>query len=268
MTITTGGNVGIGTTAPSTLLHIHKDQNTDTELRVQNSSDTSSATATINLVGSQGSTLVLRANPSTSAAPDTTRASIKATSNVYGINLKAESTAGTLQFYTGGGAAANERLRITAAGNVGIGTTSPTSKLDVEGSTRLGGVVNIDRTAGTLANLISLQARGAAEASNFGNPFGNGAGEISTSGLTGLIIGTISASSIVLGTNNTERMRILAVSGNVAIGATTAASKLTVTSGDVEVATIASGLILKSPDGTRYRITVPNGGASLTITAV
>ena len=38
--------------------------------------------------------------------------------------------------------------------------------------------------------------------------------------------------------------------------------------GDVEVGTSANGIILKSPDGTRYRITVPNGGASLTITAV
>jgi len=56
--------------------------------------------------------------------------------------------------------------------------------------------------------------------------------------------------------------------GNTGIGAISPASKLTVTNGDVEVATIASGLILKSPDGTRYRVTVPNGGTVLTITAV
>jgi hypothetical protein len=147
MAITSAGNVGIGTTAPSTLLHIHKDQNTDTELRVQNSSDTSSATATINLVGSQGSTLVLRSNASTSAAPDASRALIKSTSNVFGINLKAESTVGTLQFYTGGGAAANERLRITAAGNVGIGTTSPTSKLHVAGNSSPS--ITVDNTLAT-----------------------------------------------------------------------------------------------------------------------
>jgi hypothetical protein len=30
--------------------------------------------------------------------------------------------------------------------------------------------------------------------------------------------------------------------------------------GDVEVSTIAKGIILKSPDGTRYRVTVANGG--------
>ena len=37
--------------------------------------------------------------------------------------------------------------------------------------------------------------------------------------------------------------------------------------GDVEVSTIAKGLILKSPDGTRYRVTVANGG-TLSVAAV
>jgi len=156
-------NIGIGTTAPSTLLHIHKDQSTDTELRVQNSSDLLSATATINLIGSQGSTLVLQANSTTVAAPDTTRASIKSTANVFGLNLKAESTIGTLQFYTGGGAAANERLRITAAGNVGIGTTSPTSKLHVAETWNAAGttfaaakIVVTDTASAAASNLLEL----------------------------------------------------------------------------------------------------------------
>jgi hypothetical protein len=42
---------------------------------------------------------------------------------------------------------------------------------------------------------------------------------------------------------------------------------LQVTNGDIEVETIASGLILKSPDGTRYRVTVANGG-TLSVAAV
>ena len=48
--------------------------------------------------------------------------------------------------------------------------------------------------------------------------------------------------------------------GNVGVGTTTPTSKLSVLGGDIEVETIASGLILKSPDGTRYRITVDNSG--------
>jgi len=45
------------------------------------------------------------------------------------------------------------------------------------------------------------------------------------------------------------------------------APQLKVKGGDIEVEDSASGLILKSPDGTRYRVTVANGG-TLTVSAV
>lgn len=49
------------------------------------------------------------------------------------------------------------------------------------------------------------------------------------------------------------------------IGSTSVpASKLTVTGGDAEIADIASGVILKSPNGTRWRVTVDNTGALVT----
>lgn len=38
--------------------------------------------------------------------------------------------------------------------------------------------------------------------------------------------------------------------------------------GDVQSVTAGSGFIARSPDGTEYRITVPNGGGSVTVTAV
>ena len=55
--------------------------------------------------------------------------------------------------------------------------------------------------------------------------------------------------------------------GNVGIGTTSPASKLEVDGGDIEVDDSASGLILRSPDGTRYRVTVANGG-TLSVSAV
>ena len=50
--------------------------------------------------------------------------------------------------------------------------------------------------------------------------------------------------------------------GHVAIGPLSGlpASKLTVTGGDIEVEDNGDGLILSSPNGTRYRITVDNSG--------
>lgn len=54
---------------------------------------------------------------------------------------------------------------------------------------------------------------------------------------------------------------VVKANGNVGIGTTSPASTLTVTGGDIEVTDIASGVIIASPDGTRYRITVANGGA-------
>ena len=69
--------------------------------------------------------------------------------------------------------------------------------------------------------------------------------------------------SFTIGTSNTERLTIL-TGGNVGIGTTNPTSKLQVKDGDIEVETIASGVILKSPNGTRYRITCGDDGALIT----
>jgi len=47
-----------------------------------------------------------------------------------------------IKFFTGGYAVANEKMRITQAGNVGIGSTTPSSKLDVAG------FINTDQYSG------------------------------------------------------------------------------------------------------------------------
>jgi hypothetical protein len=55
MRITSGGNVGIGTTSPNQLLHIEKDQNTYTNLRIRNNDTGSSAYTMIGLNSSGNS---------------------------------------------------------------------------------------------------------------------------------------------------------------------------------------------------------------------
>jgi hypothetical protein len=59
---------------------------------------------------------------------------------------------------------------------------------------------------------------------------------------------------------------IEAGSGNVGLSEGSPASRLTVTGGDAEVTGSTNGLILESPDGTRYRVKVDNSGNLTTAT--
>ena len=139
-------------------------------------------------------------------------------------------------------------MTVASAGNVGIGTTSPTSKLHVAGE------------LGT--NLTTFDSGAAVKITN---TTATGKSWLLTSGIVNIHneFFCIRQESV-----SQPALIIAPTTNNVGVGINSPPSKLTVASGDIEVSTAASGLILKSPDGTRYRITVPNGGASLTITAV
>jgi hypothetical protein len=59
------------------------------------------------------------------------------------LSLGAFSTGAFIRFSTGGNAAANERARIDANGNLGIGTTAPTALLSVNGNSLLSGYATV-----------------------------------------------------------------------------------------------------------------------------
>jgi hypothetical protein len=104
--IDASGNVGIGTASPSSLLNIYINSVSDREALVLNSNG-----GVLN-----GASIDLRR------------------SNVSMGKIDADYFEG-MRFYVtdGAGAAATERMRIDAGGNVGIGTTSPDELLDIEG---------------------------------------------------------------------------------------------------------------------------------------
>jgi len=76
-------------------------------------------------------------------------------------------TNGGFLIFTGGGEPTNERMRITSTGNVGIGTTNPTSKLQVNGS-----VTIADGTQG-VGKVLTSDANGKA---SWGTGGGGGSG--------------------------------------------------------------------------------------------
>lgn len=69
------------------------------------------------------------------------------------------------------------------------------------------------------------------------------------------------------GTKRIERMRVNE-EGNIGIGTTTPSSKLQVKSGDIYLEDIDSGVILKSPDGGCWRLSIDNSGGITTISII
>jgi hypothetical protein len=164
-------------------------------------------------------------------------------SNATALALKDAVSEGHLRFddsnfkFTNSGG--NVRMQIEAdTGNVGIGTTSPSQKLEIsEGY---------------------ISSSGAGTSHGF---------ELKRSGLDTYRLRHLDSGLTVFNDTDGRKEMTFDGTGNVGVGTSTPASKLTVTGGDAEVTGSDKGLILESPNGTRYRIQVDNSG-NLTRTAI
>lgn len=114
LTILSNGNVGLGTTNPGSILHIHKDiPSSGLGILVENTSNTANARAE----------LLLKSNTT-----DGSLAVYEDSSADGGfLSLAAQDLGMHIRFDT----ESIERMRIESSGNVGIGTTNPTVLLDV-----------------------------------------------------------------------------------------------------------------------------------------
>ena len=129
----------------------------------------------------------------------------------------------SLGFLTGGGATTNERMRIDGNGNVGIGTTTPTQKLDITGNLKLSGAFMPGNSAGTAGYFLVSSGSGAAPIWYNATAYINTAawvlaGNPGTNPATSFI-GTTDAQDFVLRTNNAERARVTSA-GSFGIGST------------------------------------------------
>lgn len=129
-----------------------------------------------------------------------------------------------------------ERVRVSGDGSalsIAVGTNRTLTINQADGLSTNGSIIT---TANVFANGV-FSAQSTSTNSQFTNR--NGLGITVKAGTTG-------------------------TGGFVGIGTTNPTSKLSVFSGDIEAETIGNGIILKSPNGNRWRVTVDNTGALVT----
>ncbi|MCC7305380.1 MAG: hypothetical protein IT558_03865, partial [Alphaproteobacteria bacterium] len=145
MRISSTGNVGIGTTAPGTKLHVVHDSYPTTRFeRIAGSSagGTSGWTASELLATANSDTITDGFGPLMVFGMKNNSGTIFSLGEIDGYRDGADLNGG-LRFHTYNGGSEIERMRITSAGNVGIGATSPGAKLTVGDGATAAGVIRI-----------------------------------------------------------------------------------------------------------------------------
>jgi hypothetical protein len=173
-----GGNVGIGTTSPSTKLNISSASFND-HITLTRSTDELGISVSGGQLMFEGGVSPFNNNNEDLGRSD------KYWKELFVYSVR---SGGGLQFKTSGN---NERMRITSAGNVGIGTTNPTEALMVEGWIRVANNTGIKFNTSASSGDPTLNIDSSAHW-NFLNTAGNNLLKIDNGGNVG--IGTTSPS--------------------------------------------------------------------------
>jgi hypothetical protein len=224
MRILSGGNVGIGTSSPGSLLHLQSSATT-TLLRIDNS----------NINNDAAILLTDNNNPTGEGLRITYDSSA---GDTYFNNIFTASTR-AFNFQKGDFGSGTDLLTILNNGNVGIGTNSPTSQLQLSGSLQIGNGTNFGNkltiydnfTDGKIA-IALRQSTGASVGDDIFSLYCN-----STTGEARLLADDDNGVGFMtFYMNASERMRITN-GGNVGIGTTSPISLLDVRSGYVTAGT-------------------------------
>jgi hypothetical protein len=301
-----GGNVGIGTTSPSTKLHVLQSgtavsSDGVSSLVVQKSAAAATAAA-INIVSGDSAEASLRFGDTT----DQSMGALRYLNDVDAFSIVTNNA---------------EQIRITSSGDVGIGDTTPSYKLDVNGTLRTTGQayfnsnVTITGSAtmagGTMTGNLEINTdRAVYNASYFGTSTASTRSKIRFYGTDATYAIGMQNNCTYGGLGNTWAMTFqfsnannrgfwwgdsshsqaqgamalttdgnLTVASRIRVGygesdtttpatyALDATGEVAVTSGDVELTTASRGIILKSPNGTRYLVNINDSG-ELTTSAV
>lgn len=247
MVITTAGNVGIGTTSPTTWLNVY-----DTGSKTNTIDLTASGNSTRGHIGQFNNKLYISSNWYYNGSQNADSTSFGQAAIVF--DTQNVSTGTHLEFQTSeiGATTPVERMRITSGGQVGIGT----SDVSAVGSA----LVVAQSGTPNISTIRRLDASNTGSTRLFFQATNSGGTVQNVGFIESGLESSSTAGYLMFASNTTERMRITS-GGNVGIGTTSPSQKLHVATSGISRITIQN--TDNSSTGAGIQFLVTNGGTTV-----